>query len=60
MLGSGISLLKVLADPYNQLPAITFWLLGSLTAVTLGDVASVLPALVVGSCPSCCCAGGSI
>ena len=28
--GSIISLLKVLADPYDQLPAITFWLLGSL------------------------------
>jgi iron complex transport system permease protein len=51
MLGSGISLLKVLADPYNQLPAITFWLLGSLTTVTLGDVAAVLPALVVGLVP---------
>jgi iron complex transport system permease protein len=51
MLGSGISLLKVLADPYNQLPAITFWLLGSLTSVTLGDVAAVLPALVVGLVP---------
>lgn len=27
MLGAGISLLKVLADPYDQLLAITFWLL---------------------------------
>ena len=31
--GSAISLLKVLADPYDQLPAITFWLLGSLAAI---------------------------
>ena len=30
LLGAGISLVKYLADPYNQLPAITFWLLGSL------------------------------
>jgi len=28
--GACISLLKILADPYDQLPAITFWLLGSL------------------------------
>ncbi len=55
--GIGISLLKVLADPYNQLPAITFWLLGSLASATLGDVASVLPALVLGSCRWCSCAG---
>ncbi|MCL4798182.1 MAG: iron ABC transporter permease [Burkholderiales bacterium] len=33
LLGSCIALLKYLADPYNQLPAITFWLLGSLAAV---------------------------
>ncbi len=31
LLGAAISLVKVFADPYNQLPAITFWLLGSLT-----------------------------
>ena len=33
--GSLISLLKVLADPYDQLPAITFWLLGSLARIKL-------------------------
>lgn len=45
LLGAAISLLKVLADPYNQLPAITFWLLGSLSAVTRGDlVAAGVPA----------------
>ena len=44
--GAGISLLKVLADPYNQLPAITFWLLGTLSAATRGDIlAAALPAL---------------
>jgi hypothetical protein len=32
LLGAGIGLVKYLADPYNQLPAITFWLLGSLAA----------------------------
>ncbi|MBE7249436.1 FecCD family ABC transporter permease [Methylobacterium sp. A49B] len=51
VLGAGISLLKVLADPYNQLPAITFWLLGSLSSVTLGDVGAVLPMLLLGLAP---------
>lgn len=27
--GAGISLIKTLADPYTQLPSITFWLLGA-------------------------------
>ena len=51
VLGAGISLLKVLADPYNQLPAITYWLLGSLASVTLGDVGAVLPAILLGLVP---------
>ncbi len=51
LLGSCISLLKVLADPYNQLPAITFWLLGSLASVSRGDFLSVLPAMVLGLVP---------
>lgn len=49
--GACISLLKVLADPYDQLPAITFWLLGSLTAVNLHDVASILPLILLGLVP---------
>ncbi|MGH1591879.1 FecCD family ABC transporter permease [Methylobacterium phyllosphaerae] len=51
VLGAGISLLKVLADPYNQLPAITFWLLGSLSSVTLADVAATLPMMLLGLAP---------
>jgi iron complex transport system permease protein len=50
-LGAGISLLKVLADPYNQLPAITFWLLGSLSSVSLGDVGAILPMMLLGLAP---------
>ena len=30
LFGAGVGLVKYLADPYNQLPAMTFWLLGSL------------------------------
>src|SRR5215467_5287781 len=37
--GACISLVKILADPYDQLPAITFWLLGSLAGAKLNDLA---------------------
>ena len=51
LIGAGISLVKVLADPYDQLPAITYWLLGSMTAITRFDVFSILPAVVLGLTP---------
>lgn len=51
LLGAGISLLKILADPYTQLPSITFWLLGSLNAVVLGDVLTTLPAILISLLP---------
>ncbi len=49
--GAAISLVKVLADPYDQLPAITFWLLGSLAGVRAADVLAVLPAVLLGLVP---------
>jgi len=49
--GAGISLIKILADPYDQLPAITYWLLGSLTSVTRGDAFGILPAILIGLAP---------
>ena len=51
LLGSAVGLIKYLADPYNQLPAITFWLLGSLAAITSGDFWAILPAIVLGLVP---------
>jgi iron complex transport system permease protein len=51
LLGSGISMLKLLADPYDQLPAITFWLLGSLSAANRADLLAVLPAFIAGVTP---------
>jgi iron complex transport system permease protein len=51
LFGAGVGLLKYLADPYNQLPAITFWLLGSLAATNLGDLTALLPALAIGLAP---------
>ena len=38
LLGAGVGLVKYLADPYNQLPAMTFWLLGSLAAANVSDL----------------------
>ncbi|ODM46449.1 iron ABC transporter permease [Ruegeria sp. PBVC088] len=49
--GAATSLLKVLADPYDQLPAITFWLLGSLASVTSADILPALPAVLAGLVP---------
>ncbi|SEL59533.1 iron complex transport system permease protein [Roseivivax marinus] len=49
--GAATSLLKVLADPYDQLPAITFWLLGSLASVTSADILPALPAVAFGLLP---------
>lgn len=49
--GACISLLKILADPYDQLPAITFWLLGSLASVRPDDVLGATPAVIVGLLP---------
>ncbi len=51
LLGAGISLLKILADPFTQLPSITFWLLGSLTAVNLDDVMQLTPLMLLGILP---------
>jgi iron complex transport system permease protein len=51
LLGSGVALLKYLADPYNQLPAITFWLLGSLSAVTRSDLGALAVPVMVALLP---------
>lgn len=49
--GAATSLLKVMADPYDQLPAITFWLLGSLASITARDILPALPMVLVGLAP---------
>ena len=49
--GACISLVKILADPYDQLPAITFWLLGSLAGVKLADLAVTAPLVLLGVVP---------
>lgn len=51
LLGAGISLLKILADPFTQLPSITFWLLGSFTAVGVKELSQLTPILILGILP---------
>jgi len=51
MLGAGISLLKLLADPYAQLPSITFWLMGGLHAITRDDLPWLAPGLLLALAP---------
>lgn len=51
LLGSAIALIKTLADPQNQLPAITFWLLGSLAAISPKDISYSFPFFVLGVVP---------
>lgn len=46
---SGVSLIKLVADPQNQLPAIVFWLMGSLSAADSAKLMLALP-----------CIGGSL
>ncbi len=49
--GACLSLLKILADPYDQLPAITFWLLGSLASARPEDVWAAAPLVALGLVP---------
>jgi iron complex transport system permease protein len=49
LLGAGVGLVKYLADPYNQLPAMTFWLLGSLASTNGTDLISLFIPVAIGS-----------
>ncbi len=46
-----ISLIKSVADPDNKLPAITFWLMGSLSSASLKGLKFLLPLAVLGVVP---------
>lgn len=51
LFGAGIALVKSIADPYNQLPAITFWLLGSFTGALPRDLLPTLLPIALGLVP---------
>jgi iron complex transport system permease protein len=46
-----VSLMKFLADPLDKLPAITFWLLGTLSNITWSDICWALIPMAVGAIP---------
>ena len=49
LLGAGVGMVKYLADPYNQLPAMTFWLLGSLAATGVADLVPLFGPVALGT-----------
>ncbi len=48
LFSAGVSFAKLVADPADQLPAITYWLMGSLTSIQMKDVLMALPFMAVG------------
>nr|WP_280712763.1 iron ABC transporter permease [Desulfobaculum xiamenense] len=45
---AGITLLKYVADPYNELPAIIFWIMGSMSRASWHELTVALPVIGVG------------
>ena len=48
---SGTSFLKLVADPNNQLPQITYWLMGSLSGAKWSDIGFVILPMLFGLIP---------
>lgn len=48
---AGLGLVVIAAEPYSQLPSITYWLLGSFTRADMGEVLSGLGPIIVGAVP---------
>lgn len=48
---AGTSYIKLVADPSNQLPAITYWLMGSLSGVKWKQVGMAILSMLVGAVP---------
>ena len=44
---AGISMMKYVADPEEQLPAITYWLMGSLTGIRWANLAYCAPIILI-------------
>lgn len=51
LFSSFVSLIKYVADPYDQLPTITFWLMGSLSSITFSDLYLVVIPVLLGAIP---------
>lgn len=51
LFSAGISFIKLVADPTDQLPAITYWLMGSLSSVHNRDILFLFPVMMIGLTP---------
>ncbi|MDR3310701.1 MAG: iron ABC transporter permease [Oscillospiraceae bacterium] len=51
LFAAGTSFVKLMADTENQLPAITYWLMGSLVSIKLGDLPFVSVPIAAGLVP---------
>ncbi len=51
LFSAGISAIKYIGDPYDTLPALTFWLMGGLTYVTQDDVKLLMIPFLLGILP---------
>lgn len=51
LISSGTSMIKLVADPQDQLPAITYWLMGSLNGTKMTDIWFVLIPMTIGLVP---------
>lgn len=49
LFSAGVSFTKLIADPTNQLPAITYWLMGSLTGAKMSEIALAAIPMAVGA-----------
>ena len=48
LFSAGVSFTKLVADPTDQLPAITYWLMGSLTSAKPSDISMVAAPMAIG------------
>lgn len=48
---AGVSLFKIISDPYTQLTTITFWLMGGLNAIMFDDLLNTAPVVLMGLIP---------
>ena len=51
LFSAGTAYIKLVADPTNQLPAITYWLMGSLSGVRLQEIAAAIIPVLLGLIP---------
>ncbi|MFA9463928.1 MAG: FecCD family ABC transporter permease [Velocimicrobium sp.] len=51
LFSAATSFVKLVADPTDQLPAITYWLMGSLSGATRGEVSFVIVPIAIGLIP---------